>query len=374
MRAVLARPRHAARRVRRPAAAEPGARSGIGFDAHRLVAGRPMRIGGVAFPDEPLGPAGPLRRRRGAPRRSSTRCSARRHWATSAPSSRRAPRPGPAPTPADLRDAAPSRRLPTSGWRPTSGRPGGRGRASRDRAAARRDRGRASPGCSAIEAGAVVGQGHHHATASASRRGRDRRLGGGRGRAGQVSDWIGGRRPVAEALAAGRPARRLLLSASAPGRRPSCAPSPMRPAASSCPTDRVPADQLTRLAGFDGHQGVLLEVEERRWADVDEMLARAAQAGHDAVRARARAPPGPDELRHAAAVGGGRRRRRRGLPRAGRRPAERGRGQGERRRERASACWPGCRPSARRSTSSSWPGCGSRRPTRRRRHRPGRAT
>jgi 2-C-methyl-D-erythritol 4-phosphate cytidylyltransferase/2-C-methyl-D-erythritol 2,4-cyclodiphosphate synthase len=36
----------------------PDVRYGIGFDAHRLVAGRPMRIGGVAFPDEPLGPEG----------------------------------------------------------------------------------------------------------------------------------------------------------------------------------------------------------------------------------------------------------------------------------------------------------------------------
>ena len=94
-----------------------------------------------------------------------------------------------------------------------------------------------------------------------------------------MSDWIGGRRPVTEALAAGRPARRLLLSASAK-------PSPELRAITDAarrlhlPTDRVPADQLTRLAGFDGHQGVLLEVEERRWAAVDEILAHAAQAGH----------------------------------------------------------------------------------------------
>lgn len=33
-------------------------RYGVGFDAHRLVTGRPMRIGGVAFPGEPLGPEG----------------------------------------------------------------------------------------------------------------------------------------------------------------------------------------------------------------------------------------------------------------------------------------------------------------------------
>jgi 23S rRNA (guanosine2251-2'-O)-methyltransferase len=93
-----------------------------------------------------------------------------------------------------------------------------------------------------------------------------------------VTDWIGGRRPVTEALAAGRPARRLLLSASAK-------PSPeLRIITDTArrlhlPTDRVPADQLTRLAGFDGHQGVLLEVEERRWAGLDEILGHAAQAG-----------------------------------------------------------------------------------------------
>lgn len=94
-----------------------------------------------------------------------------------------------------------------------------------------------------------------------------------------MSDWIGGRRPVTEALAAGRPARRLLLSASA---RPSPELRAITDAARrlQLPTDRVPADHMTRLAGFDGHQGVLLEVEDRRWAGVDEILARAAQAGH----------------------------------------------------------------------------------------------
>jgi 2-C-methyl-D-erythritol 4-phosphate cytidylyltransferase / 2-C-methyl-D-erythritol 2,4-cyclodiphosphate synthase len=33
-------------------------RAGIGFDAHRLEAGRPLRLGGLAFPDEPAGLAG----------------------------------------------------------------------------------------------------------------------------------------------------------------------------------------------------------------------------------------------------------------------------------------------------------------------------
>ncbi len=86
-----------------------------------------------------------------------------------------------------------------------------------------------------------------------------------------MSDWIGGRRPVTEALAAGRAARRLLLSASA---KPSSELRFITDAARRLhlPTDRVPADQLTRLAGFDGHQGLLLEVEERLWVGLDEIL------------------------------------------------------------------------------------------------------
>jgi len=55
MRALLA-----ARAAPIEAAAElpAGVRPGIGFDAHRLVEGRPMRIAGVDFPDEPMGPEG----------------------------------------------------------------------------------------------------------------------------------------------------------------------------------------------------------------------------------------------------------------------------------------------------------------------------
>ena len=94
-----------------------------------------------------------------------------------------------------------------------------------------------------------------------------------------MSDWIGGRRPVAEALAAGREARRLLISASA---KPSPELRSITDAARriGLPTDRVPSDQMTRIAGFDGHQGVLLEVGERRWASIAEMLDAAASAGH----------------------------------------------------------------------------------------------
>ena len=95
-----------------------------------------------------------------------------------------------------------------------------------------------------------------------------------------MTDWIGGRRPVAEALAAGRPAHRLLVAATA---KPSPELRSVTDAARriGLPTDRVPADQLTRIVGFDGHQGVALEVDERRFADVADILARARSAGHD---------------------------------------------------------------------------------------------
>jgi 23S rRNA (guanosine2251-2'-O)-methyltransferase len=95
-----------------------------------------------------------------------------------------------------------------------------------------------------------------------------------------VTEWIGGRRPVAEALAAGRPAHRLLIARSA---RPSPELKAIRTAAdrASVPAEEVEKDRLTRLAGFDGHQGVLLEVEPRRWSDPQEVLAAAATAGHD---------------------------------------------------------------------------------------------
>jgi 23S rRNA (guanosine2251-2'-O)-methyltransferase len=95
-----------------------------------------------------------------------------------------------------------------------------------------------------------------------------------------VSDWIGGRRPVLEALVAGREAHRLLISATA---KPSPELRAITDAArrAQLPIDRVPGDRLGRLAGFDGHQGVLLEVGERRWASLDDVVAHAAAADRD---------------------------------------------------------------------------------------------
>ena len=99
-------------------------------------------------------------------------------------------------------------------------------------------------------------------------------MGGGDRPEGPVTEWIGGRRPVAEALDAGREAHRLILSVSA---KPAPELRVITDAARRIrlPTDRLPTDQMTRIAGFDGHQGVLLEVGDRRWADVEEMLANA---------------------------------------------------------------------------------------------------
>ncbi len=95
-----------------------------------------------------------------------------------------------------------------------------------------------------------------------------------------MSEWIGGRRPVAEALAAGRSAERLLV---ATGSRPSPELKALLAAAraASVAIQTMDPDQLRRLAGFEGHQGVLLEVADRRWSDLPEILARARQRDHD---------------------------------------------------------------------------------------------
>jgi 23S rRNA (guanosine2251-2'-O)-methyltransferase len=95
-----------------------------------------------------------------------------------------------------------------------------------------------------------------------------------------MSEWVGGRRPVLEALAASREAMRLLVASSA---KPSPELRAITDAArrARIPVDRVPAEQLARIVGFDGHQGVALEVAERRWSDVAELLDDARTAGRD---------------------------------------------------------------------------------------------
>jgi 23S rRNA (guanosine2251-2'-O)-methyltransferase len=95
-----------------------------------------------------------------------------------------------------------------------------------------------------------------------------------------MSEWIGGRRPVVEALAAGRPAIRLLVAHSArPGPELNEVLAAAR--AASVPLETADANHLRQLAGFDGHQGVLLEVEARSFSDVAELLALATRRVHD---------------------------------------------------------------------------------------------
>jgi 23S rRNA (guanosine2251-2'-O)-methyltransferase len=93
-----------------------------------------------------------------------------------------------------------------------------------------------------------------------------------------VTEWIGGRRPVAEALAAGREASRLIVARTA-RRSPELKAIRAAAAAASVPVQEMERDRLGRLAGFDGHQGVLLEVAPRRWSDPMEILASATAAG-----------------------------------------------------------------------------------------------
>ena len=91
-----------------------------------------------------------------------------------------------------------------------------------------------------------------------------------------MTELIGGRRPVAEALVSGRVAERLLV---AEGSQRSAEVTALLEEARrrGIPVQQMPRDRLGRLAGFDGHQGVLLEVADRRYSDVQEILARAAR-------------------------------------------------------------------------------------------------
>lgn len=77
---------------------------------------------------------------------------------------------------------------------------------------------------------------------------------------------------------AGRRARRLLVSTSARS-SPELRAIIDRALDDGVPVEQLSGDRLAGMAGFDGHQGVLLEVEARRWADLAEILAHAEAAG-----------------------------------------------------------------------------------------------
>lgn len=87
---------------------------------------------------------------------------------------------------------------------------------------------------------------------------------------------MAGRRPVEEAFVARRPAHRLLV---VPQRRAALEKIVLHATYLRIPIVEVEGGSLTALAGFDGHQGVALVVEPRRFAGIDDVLARAAERG-----------------------------------------------------------------------------------------------
>jgi 23S rRNA (guanosine2251-2'-O)-methyltransferase len=91
---------------------------------------------------------------------------------------------------------------------------------------------------------------------------------------GDGDELVAGRRPVEEAFAAGRDARRLLV---VPQRRAALESLVTHATRANVPVVEVEGGTLTSLAGFDGHQGVALVVGPRRWASLDEVLARALE-------------------------------------------------------------------------------------------------
>jgi 23S rRNA (guanosine2251-2'-O)-methyltransferase len=92
-------------------------------------------------------------------------------------------------------------------------------------------------------------------------------------------ELVAGRRPVEEAFAAGRPARRLLVT---PQRRQALERIVLHATTLRIPIVDVEGGSLTALAGFDGHQGVALVVDARRYASVDDLLARSIERGEAA--------------------------------------------------------------------------------------------
>ncbi len=95
-------------------------------------------------------------------------------------------------------------------------------------------------------------------------------------RIAEDEEIVAGRRPVEEAFAARRPARRLLV---VPHRREALEQIVLHATRLRLPIVEVEGGSLTAVAGFDGHQGVALVVEPRRPASIDEILARAAERG-----------------------------------------------------------------------------------------------
>lgn len=93
---------------------------------------------------------------------------------------------------------------------------------------------------------------------------------------GPDEELVAGRRPVEEAFVARRPAIRLLV---VPQRRAALEKLVLHATNLRIPIVEVEGGSLNALAGFDGHQGIALVVEPRRFATLDDILARATERG-----------------------------------------------------------------------------------------------
>src|SRR4029079_935187 len=100
-------------------------------------------------------------------------------------------------------------------------------------------------------------------------------------------ELVAGRRPVEEAFAAGRAAHRLLVT---PQRRQALERIVLHATTLRIPIVEVEGGSLTSLAGFDGHQGVAVVVETRRFASLDDVLARAIERPERPLRLGADPP------------------------------------------------------------------------------------
>ncbi len=87
---------------------------------------------------------------------------------------------------------------------------------------------------------------------------------------------MAGRRPVEEAFAARREARRLYV---VPERRAALDQIVLHATTLRIPVVEVEGGTITAISGFDGHQGVALVVAPRRWATLADVLALARARG-----------------------------------------------------------------------------------------------
>ncbi len=91
---------------------------------------------------------------------------------------------------------------------------------------------------------------------------------------GEDEEIVAGRHPVEEAFLAHRTAIRLLV---VPQRRQALEKLVLHATNLRVPIVEVEGGTLTSLTGFDGHQGIALVTDRRRYAGLDDLLARAIE-------------------------------------------------------------------------------------------------